>query len=296
MKIFKLTLFVVLSIFLLESCQRAEGNQTGSEYMPDMVYSIAYEANVSNYYYWNQWASKEEYYERAKPRVPVKGTVPRTMDPNFAMPVIGGGKVYPYPNTEAGRAKAMEEIVDNPYPITDYGLAQGKELYNIYCGICHGEKADGGGYLVRDDGGKYPVQPANFLLDEHINASNGRYYHAIMQGRNLMGAYKEKINEKERWQVIHYIRSLQAKQQKLEYSQVANTLNAHARPAGKDYVRFPKQVLVETHVDTHGSHSSVESHSTQEVHNVVEKHPTTIENHIKKDNDHHNDAHKKSGH
>ncbi|MEL7124537.1 MAG: c-type cytochrome, partial [Bacteroidota bacterium] len=103
---------------------------------------------------------------------------------------------------------------------------------NTFCGICHGEKGDGLGYLVREADpakgiaeGKYPAAPANFLIDPHNTASNGRYYHAIMYGKNVMGAYKDKISYEERWQVIHYIRSLQAKDQKLAYSEVENTLN-----------------------------------------------------------------------
>ena len=46
-----------------------------------------------------------------------------------------------------------------------------------------------------------------------------------MYGKNVMGSYKDKISYEERWQVIHYIRSLQAKDKKLEYSEQANTLN-----------------------------------------------------------------------
>ncbi len=37
---------------------------------------------------------------------------------------------------------------------------------------------------------------------------------------------KDKIDFEERWQVIHYIRSLQAKEAKMEYSPMVNTLNA----------------------------------------------------------------------
>ena len=40
-----------------------------------------------------------------------------------------------------------------------------------------------------------------------------------MYGKNVMGSYKDKISYEERWQVIHYIRSLQAKDKKLEYSE-----------------------------------------------------------------------------
>ena len=59
----------------------------------------------------------------------------------------------------------MNEIIDNPLPITSDGLSKGKELYNIYCGICHGEGADGNGYLVREVGGVYPAQPILYLLN-----------------------------------------------------------------------------------------------------------------------------------
>ena len=68
-------------------------------------------------------------------------------------------------------------------------------------------------------------QPANFLLDEFVAATNGRYYFSIMYGKNVMGAYADKLSYEERWQVIHHIRSLQAKEKKLQYSAVANSLN-----------------------------------------------------------------------
>ena len=129
--------------------------------------------------------------------------------------------------SDAERERAIREIIDNPYPITEQGLAKAKGLYDIYCGICHGEKGDGNGYIASADNpdSKYLAAPANFLLPEFVAASNGRYYHSIMFGKNLMGSYAGKLSYEERWQVIHYIRSLQAKELKLEYSASANTLN-----------------------------------------------------------------------
>jgi len=216
---------ILACVIMFSACQQAGFNKTGSEYMPDMAHSVAYEANYYNYYYNNTWGSEDEYYELAKPRHPVAGTVPYN---------ASGAKnpAYAYGNSDKERDRAMAEVIDNPYKITDAGIATGKELYNTFCAVCHGEKADGAGYLVREDGGKYPVQPANFLLDEFIDASNGRYYHSIIHGRNLMGAYKDKLNYEERWQVIHYIRSLQAKEKSLVYNQTTNTLNSVEEPAG----------------------------------------------------------------
>lgn len=58
----------------------------------------------------------------------------------------------------------------------------------------HGEKGDGGGYLVRDNGGKYPAQPANLIDSQFVYATNGRYYHTLMYGRNAMGSYADKLS------------------------------------------------------------------------------------------------------
>jgi mono/diheme cytochrome c family protein len=118
----------------------------------------------------------------------------------------------------------------NPFPIKAASLEQGKELYNIFCSTCHGEKADGNGYLLREDGGKYPAQPANLINEEFTAASNGRFYHSIMYGKNVMGGYADKLSYEERWNVIHYIRSLQAKNVSKVYSEEENTLNAFAVP------------------------------------------------------------------
>jgi mono/diheme cytochrome c family protein len=215
------------------SCQSAGGNETGSEYMPDMAHSVAYEANTYGYYYNNRWGSEADLYKVVQPRNPIAGTIARGYaghstpeTPGRGVAYTSNGSVpYYYANTEEERLRATADIINNPYPITSKSLESGKLLYNIQCGICHGEKGDGAGYLVRDDGGKYPVQPANFLLDDFITSSNGRYYHAIMYGRNLMGSYADKLSYEERWNVIQYIRSLQATSKNLVYSEKSNTFN-----------------------------------------------------------------------
>lgn len=252
MKQFIIISFVSLMLIYLSSCAPADGNRTGSEYMMDMGHSIAYETNTSNYYSYNTWGTEEEYHEYIQPRLPVKGTIPRGYsgignptdeeasqrfsELNQGMPVSGFVPYY-YEDSEDGRQAAMKEVLDNPFPITEKGLSKGKELYEVFCGICHGEKADGNGYLVREDGGVYPAQPANLVNDEFIAASNGRFYHSIMHGYNVMGAYKDKLSYEERWQVIHYIRSIQANNQEKEYSEQANTFDNHAVP-GASMVRL----------------------------------------------------------
>jgi mono/diheme cytochrome c family protein len=239
---------VTLSL-LMYSCS-TDKESTGTEYMPDMAHSIAVEANTFDDYSYNHWDKTSTFTlgELTKnPRLPVQGTVPRGYagiallssanmgeqkgDDNVSsMRISPNGSVpYYYADNDSARLVATAEILDNPFPITTEGLGRGKELYNIFCGICHGEKANGLGYLYDPDANpnaKYLAAPANLVNAEFQAASNGRFYHAIMYGKNVMGGYSDKISYEERWQVIHYIRSLQAKEAGGVYSEEANTYNA----------------------------------------------------------------------
>jgi len=95
-----------------------------------------------------------------------------------------------------------------------------------------------------------------------------------MYGKNLMGSYKDKISYEERWQVIHYIRSLQAKSQKLDYSQMVNTLNDIDRPAGEMIQ------VVEVHEDHTGGEHDSDNHDSEGDHG-----------HEHSDGDHSTDGH-----
>jgi len=220
--------FIVVSALFFVACSPAEGNRTGHEFMPDMVHPTGYEANLFDYYYYNRWGTQEEYKAYVMPRHSVPGTVARgeislayAADESARMAAMdqfnghaessivmtpNGSVPYYYSNTEEERLRATREILRNPFPITAAGLEHGKVLYDIYCGICHGENGDGQGYLVREAdpakgivAGVYPAAPANLMLDTFINASPGRIYHAIMHGKNVMGPYADKLTYHERW-------------------------------------------------------------------------------------------------
>ncbi len=234
-----------LFILVMYSCSPVEGDYPGRDYVPDMKHSIAYESNYYDYYSYNTWGSEDDYHSFANPRKPVDRTIPRGYAAvSSAETVVGSAKQsridherapngfvpYYYEDTEEERTRATEEMTLNPFPITTAGLEKGELLYDINCGICHGEKGDGLGYLVREDGGVYPAQPANLISDEFVAASPGRFYHSIMYGKNVMGAYKDKLSYKERWDVIHYIRTLQADEKDLVYTPDENTLNSYGVP------------------------------------------------------------------
>lgn len=256
---YTIALSILACLVIFAACSPAEGNRRGHEFMPDMTHTTGYEANLYDYYYYNRWGSKEEYKSYVMPRLTVPGTVARGQislayaaddaarenashgfdgsSPGAVAFSPNGSVPYYYTDTEEERIRATREITKNPFPITEASLEHGMELYNIYCGICHGQNGDGQGYLVREAdpakgivAGVYPAAPANLLQDTFINTSPGLIYHAIMYGKNVMGPYADKLSYKERWEVIHYIRSLQAKSKKLDYTASTNALNAEATP------------------------------------------------------------------
>ena len=245
-RFFGIIIAATMTAFAFESCAPANKNSPGHEYMPDMAHSIAYEPNRIDEYSLHTWNDKSvrtvtELW--GTPRQPIKGTIPRgsvgisahgsSEDYEMMLKGVGnrgistpinGNVPYYYADNDNERIRATKEIVMNPYPITKKSLAKGKELWVIYCGICHGEKCAGNGYLVSEENpnAKYPAQPANLLLDTFVNGNNGRLYHAIMYGKNVMGNYADKLSYEERWDVIHYIRSCQASEKKLQYDEKWN--------------------------------------------------------------------------
>ena len=282
----KLIIIAFSVSLLMYACAPADGESTGSEYMPDMAHSLALEANTSNYYYYNTW-DKESTIKLndllKRPDLPVTGTIPRGyagqfLNSNAGMEEarvtdikvpVNGSVPYYYVDTEESRTLAIAEIIDNPFPITADGLARGKELYNIFCGVCHGEKANGLGYLYDADqnpNAKYLAAPANLINEEFTAASNGRFYHAIMYGKNVMGGYSDKISYEERWQVIHYIRSLQAKEAGANYNEEENTFNAAFGVPGASFT--PSMNLQSAMMMEEGEGHDTEAHSTEGAHHT----------------------------
>jgi len=87
-------------------------------------------------------------------------------------------------------------------------LAEGKRLFNIYCGICHGTNLDGQGPLFNS--GKFASMPANFKDAKYLHMPAGQMYAAIKYGKNMMGSYAAQLDIKQRWMVIAYLKKVQS--------------------------------------------------------------------------------------
>lgn len=185
MKNIHFILLFVVSAVMVTSCGEDYHRDPGPAYAPDMWYSQAFD-------FYNTTDRIEEAGAKFN-KMPVKNTIAREQG---------------LPTHIAEEDTTAAKAYTNPYTLYAKDLAQGKRLYLIHCGICHGEKLDGQGPLYTSE--KYIAAPANLISANYVNFSQGKIYHAIMYGKNMMGAYASQLDPKQRWQVIAYIKSVQA--------------------------------------------------------------------------------------
>jgi len=91
--------------------------------------------------------------------------------------------------------------------VTSETLAQGKLVYLTNCTSCHGEKGDGKGPAAVAI--KAP-KPRNFVSDKFKYGQKPReIFKTITHGvpNTAMPAWNA-LSEKDRWSVVHYIKSL----------------------------------------------------------------------------------------
>lgn len=112
-------------------------------------------------------------------------------------------------STEAGGDYFISAEDKNPIKLTlenEKGIFDtGKELYTINCAHCHGAKGDGKGPMV--ESGAYAGVP-----DYHNLAAltDGQMFFSIYYGKGMMGAHAPFLNNKEIWEVVHYINKLRS--------------------------------------------------------------------------------------
>jgi mono/diheme cytochrome c family protein len=153
--------------------------------MPDMAYSRAYEFYSTNPNFKNNLTAQK----------PVEGSIAR-------------GAMLPDHIGEFDTVAAKANKFSGSLTMTE--IEEGGRLYNIQCGVCHGNNLDGNGPLYNGGNGKYPAAPANFKDAKYLNMPVGTMHHAIMYGKNLMGAYSSQLDAKQRWMVLAYIKKIQS--------------------------------------------------------------------------------------
>lgn len=122
-------------------------------------------------------------------RPPVPGTVPIGFDP------------YPY-SKEQGEEAAQQ--LTNPLRMSRENLELGRRTYNTYCMVCHGPTGKGDGSIIP----KFP-QPPTLHSKKVREWPDGRLFHIMTRGQNLMPSYANQVSHEERWAVALYLRALQ---------------------------------------------------------------------------------------
>ena len=133
--------------------------------------------------------------EKSSMLVPPEGTWPKNVKP------------YLYRGDESTAAQKLK----NPYAGDNSAefLKLGKRHFDNFCLLCHGPGGKGDGQVADKFMG---VKPPSLLTDKVKNYTDGRIFHIITDGRGIMGTYIHQLpNEKDRWAVVNYVRSLQRK-------------------------------------------------------------------------------------
>ncbi|APY11238.1 cytochrome C [Seonamhaeicola sp. S2-3] len=173
-------ILAIAIVFIAVSCKK--DTAPNYQFMPNMYESVGYETY-----------SEAAFPNGVEAQLPAEGTVARGHIPFDIENSIEGYNL----------AKAT---LKSPLDSTQVDLNRGKELYDIYCGICHGNKGDGQGNLVKRE--KILGIPRYDDAGRAIN--EGSIYHTIYYGKNSMGSYANQLKEEERWQVVAYVLKLKA--------------------------------------------------------------------------------------
>ncbi|MEP3373148.1 MAG: cytochrome c [Maribacter dokdonensis] len=175
----KLALIFGLAI-VATSCQ--DDSVPNYQYMPNMYESVGYEAYSEADFLPNQ----------SEAMLPPANTINR------------GWLPYEIENSPEGKELARLQSSPLDSMSVEKNLAKGGQLYTIYCAICHGDKGDGQGTLVKRE----KILGVPSYADPVRNLTVGSTYYTIHYGLNSMGSYASQMNTKEMWQVSEYVMKL----------------------------------------------------------------------------------------
>ena len=95
-----------------------------------------------------------------------------------------------------------------PPPADAQFLAHGQERYDIYCSPCHGLSGKGDGMIVHRG---FPAPPS--YHSARLRAAPAQhFFDVISNGYGVMYSYAARVEPRERWAIIAYIRALQQSQ------------------------------------------------------------------------------------
>lgn len=97
--------------------------------------------------------------------------------------------------------------VKNPFAGVSAEADSGKIRYMKICSVCHGNSGKGDGVAAPG----LTVKPADHTSTLVQSATDGQLFWEVTNGHAPMPAYKTLLTEKQRWQLVCFIRTLKSK-------------------------------------------------------------------------------------
>jgi len=125
------------------------------------------------------------------------------------LPLLVSARQELHPPTPHRHPAAQK--LKNPISADEASIEEGRKLYQHHCASCHGPTGKGDGSMALAGG-----TPAN-LTDENWDhgSSDGEIFVVIRDGTSSdMEPYKDRLSEKQIWNLVNYIRSIGPKPEK----------------------------------------------------------------------------------
>ena len=107
------------------------------------------------------------------------------------------------------RGRQGEQLAaEFPFPLTTAVLDRGCERFVIFCSPCHGRLGDGEGMVAQRGFRHPPSYHTERLRGEPV----GHFFDVITNGLGAMSDFSDRINPRDRWAIVAYIRALQLSQ------------------------------------------------------------------------------------
>jgi mono/diheme cytochrome c family protein len=103
---------------------------------------------------------------------------------------------------------ARAEQAAKPPEVTMDLLSRGRERYDAYCSPCHGLSGHGDGMVVQRG---FPAPPS-YHTDRLRAADRQHFFDVITNGYGVMYSYAARVEPRDRWAIVAYIRALQQSQ------------------------------------------------------------------------------------
>ncbi len=179
-KPFILPVFVLVFLFLLYNFLYRDLSEPNIEFIPEMVYSVPYDAYSSN----------PHFPDGKTLRQPVKGTIAR-------------GYLPQYSDSKLTEENAGDHLF-NPNKSGKSNLLRGEFVFRNFCQVCHGDTGKGDGTVIR----KGVPPPPSLQTDKIKKMTDGQMYFIVSNGKGNMASYRSQVSREDIWKAILFIRTL----------------------------------------------------------------------------------------